>query len=50
MPQNHTFTAHNEREQLGDQRYDGESNCKSGDRTGQMAKPWMFMMMMMMMT
>jgi hypothetical protein len=28
---------------------DGESNCNSGDGTGQMAQPWMFMMMMMMM-
>jgi hypothetical protein len=37
-----------EREQLGDQRNDGESNCNSGDGTGQMAQPWMFMMMMMM--
>jgi hypothetical protein len=24
-----------------------ESNCNSGDGTGQMAQPWMFMMMMM---
>jgi hypothetical protein len=37
-----------EREQLGDQRNDGESKCNSGDGTGQMAQPWMFMMMMMM--
>jgi hypothetical protein len=44
---NHTFTAHTEREQLGDQRYDGESNFNSGDGMGQMAQPWMFMMMMM---
>jgi hypothetical protein len=29
---------------------DGESNCNSGDGTGQMAQPWTFMMMMMMMT
>jgi hypothetical protein len=27
----------------------GESNCNSGDGTGQMAQPWMFMMMMVMM-
>jgi hypothetical protein len=46
---NHTFTAHTEREQLGDQRNDGESNFNSGDGMGQMAQPWMFMMMMMMM-
>jgi hypothetical protein len=45
---NHTTTAHKEREQLGDRRNDGESNCNSGDGTGQMAQPWMFMMMMMM--
>jgi hypothetical protein len=32
---------------LGDQRKDGESNYNSGDGTGQMAQPWMFMMMMM---
>jgi hypothetical protein len=32
---------------LGDQRNDGESNCNSGDETGQMAQPLMFMMMMM---
>jgi hypothetical protein len=25
-----------------------ENNCNSGDGTGQMAQPWMFMMMMMM--
>jgi hypothetical protein len=47
--QNHTFTAHKEREQLGDRRNDGESNCNSGNGTGQMAQPRMFMMMMMMM-
>jgi hypothetical protein len=46
---NHTFTANMEREQLGDQRNDGESNFNSGDGTGQMAQPWMFMFMMMMM-
>jgi hypothetical protein len=31
---------------MGDRRNDGESNCNSGDGTGQMAQPWMFMMMM----
>jgi hypothetical protein len=31
---------------LGDQRNDEESNFNSGDGTGQMAQPWMFMMMM----
>jgi hypothetical protein len=41
------FTAHKEGEQLGDRKNDGESNCNSGDGTGQMAQPWMFMMMMM---
>ena len=35
-----------EREQLEDRRNDGESNCNIGEGTGQMAKPWMFMMMM----
>jgi hypothetical protein len=30
---------------LGDQRNDGERNCNSGEGTGQMAQPWMFMMM-----
>jgi hypothetical protein len=39
---------HKEREQLGDQRNYGESNFNSGDGMGQMAQPWMFMMMMMM--
>jgi hypothetical protein len=34
-----------EREQLGDRRNDGESNCNSGGGTGQMAQPWMFMML-----
>ena len=43
-PWNHTSTAHKEREQLGDRRSDGESSCNSGDGTGQMAQPWMFMM------
>jgi hypothetical protein len=33
---------------LGDRRNDGENNCISGDGTGQMAQPWMFMMMIMM--
>ena len=42
---NHTSTAHKEREQLGDWRSNGESSCNSGDGTGQMAQPWMFMMM-----
>jgi hypothetical protein len=32
--------------ELGDQRNDGESNFNSGDGTGQMAQPWMFMMIM----
>ena len=40
-----TSTAHKERDQLGDQRNDGERSCNSGDGTGQMAQPWMFMMM-----
>jgi hypothetical protein len=35
------------KEQLGDRRNDGESNCNSGDGTGQMAQTWMFMMIMM---
>jgi hypothetical protein len=46
-PWNHTSTAHKERDQLGDRRTDGDSICNSGDGTGQMAQPWMFMMMMM---
>jgi hypothetical protein len=45
--QNHTATAHKERERLGDRRNDGESSYNSGDGTGQMAQPLMFMMMMM---
>ena len=45
-PWNHASTAHKEREQFGDRRSDGESSCNSGDGTGQMAQPWMFMMMM----
>jgi hypothetical protein len=40
--QHHTTTTHKEREQLGDRRNDGESNCNSGDGTIQMAQPWMF--------
>jgi hypothetical protein len=42
-------TVHKEREQLGERRNAGESSCNSGDGTGQMAQPLMFMMMMMMM-
>jgi hypothetical protein len=34
-----------EREHLGDRRNVGESSCNSGDGTGQMAQPLMFMMM-----
>jgi hypothetical protein len=45
---NHTATAHKEREQLGDRKNVGESSCNSGDGTGQMAQPLMFMMMMIM--
>jgi hypothetical protein len=30
---------------LEDRRNVGESNCNSGDETGQVAEPWMFMMM-----
>jgi hypothetical protein len=37
-------TADKEREQLGDRRNDGESNCNSGDGTGQMAQPCIFVM------
>jgi hypothetical protein len=44
---NHTATAHNERERLGDRRNAGENSCNSGDGTGQMAQPLMFMIMMM---
>jgi hypothetical protein len=36
-----------EREQLGDQRNDGESNFNSGDVTDQVAQRWMSMMMML---
>jgi hypothetical protein len=39
-----TTTVHKEREQLGDQKNVGESSCNSGDGTGQMAQPLMFMM------
>jgi hypothetical protein len=35
------------KKQLGDQRNDGESNCNSGDGTGQMAQPWMFIIIIM---
>ena len=42
----HTTTIHKEREQSGDQRNVGENTCNSGDGTGQMAQPLMFMMMM----
>jgi hypothetical protein len=42
---NHTATVHKERERLGDRRNVGESSCNSGDGTGQMAQPVMFMMM-----
>jgi hypothetical protein len=41
-------TAHKEREQSGDRTNDGENSCKFGYGTSQMAQPWMFMMMMMM--
>jgi hypothetical protein len=41
-------TVHKEREQFGDQRNVGDSSCNSGDGTGQMAQPLMFMMMIMM--
>jgi hypothetical protein len=44
-PWNHTSTAHKERGQLGDRRSDGESSCNSGDGTGQMAQPWMFILL-----
>jgi len=45
----HTTIIHKEREQLGEQRNVGESSYNSGDGTGQMAQPLMFIMMMMMM-
>jgi hypothetical protein len=41
----HTTTVRKEREQLGDQRNVGKSSYNSGDGTGQMAQPLMFMMM-----
>jgi hypothetical protein len=44
--QNNTATAHKERERLGDRRNVEESSCNSGDGTGQMVQPLMFMMMM----
>jgi hypothetical protein len=44
---NHTTTVHKEREHLGDRRNAGESSCNSGDGTGQMAQPLMFMIIMM---
>jgi hypothetical protein len=47
LQRKHRTAAHKEREQLGDRRNDGESNCNSGDETGQMTQPWMFMMMML---
>ena len=31
---------------IGRPKKDGENNCNSGDGTGQMAQPWMFMMML----
>jgi hypothetical protein len=43
--QNHTVTAHKERERLGDRRNVGESSCNSGEGKDQMAQPLMFMMM-----
>jgi hypothetical protein len=43
--QNHTATAHKERERLGDRRNVGEISFNSGDGTGQMAQPLMFIMM-----
>jgi hypothetical protein len=44
--QNHTATAHRERERLGDRRNVGESSCNCGDGTGQMAQPLIMMMML----
>jgi len=41
----HTTIIHKEREPSGDRRNFGESSCNSGDGTGQMAQPLMFMMM-----
>jgi len=43
----HTTISNKEREQSGDRRNVGESSCNSGDGTGQMAQPLMFMMMIM---
>jgi len=44
----HTTIIHKERQQSGDRRNVGKESCNSGDGTGQMAQPLMFMMMMMM--
>ena len=44
----HTTIIHKERKQSGDRRNVGESSYNSGDRTGQMAQPLMFIIMMMM--
>ena len=41
----HTTIIHKERVQSGDQRNIGESSCNSGDGTGQMAQPLIFMTM-----
>jgi hypothetical protein len=41
---NHTTTVHKEREELENRRNAGEISCNSGDGTGQMAQPLMFMM------
>jgi hypothetical protein len=41
------ITQNLQRNHRTDRRNDGESNCNSGDGTGQMAEPWMFMIMMM---
>jgi hypothetical protein len=41
-PNPFTTTVHKGREQSGDRRNAGESNCNSGDGTGQIAKPLMF--------
>jgi hypothetical protein len=48
--QNYTATAHKERERLGDRRNVGESSCNSGDGTGQMAQPVIFMIMIFCLT
>jgi hypothetical protein len=47
--QNHTATAYKEIERLGDRRNVGESSCNSGEGTGHMAQPLMFMIIIMMM-